>query len=313
MKINRRNPEASSLRAFFQEQWEILLEILDNWQEERYLKQWEQERLIDAVETIVEATEPKLRLAESYRQRLRDSASGLLHQVENLVDGLPPAIELSRESFVKDPWVNALFKDSSVMHRLFSSNRAVRAFFEDSDNAQCDEVFALLIAHRTEKRVLGAELRGDIIISGVEQTSVRFSGHQLEVPSSREAQVRSGVKQIIFDSVIEFLRHRMTRLKYEQAADGRLVIRSAWGNPEYYLEQLREQMHVPHSLIHLHDDQFRINSMGIKVAADVPGNANVFALQELGIGDQPVRVVSLVRYPRRELQPLSELESFKFL
>lgn len=313
MSVNRRIPEASALRAFFQEQWETLQQLLDARQEERLRIQQEQETLNDAVESIVEGTETRLRLASGYQRRLRGSARGLLEHIETLIDALPAAIELSQKAFVRDPWVNALFRNPHGMHQLFSGNSQVQAFFDEPAHQQSSEVFALLFVNRTEKRILGSEMRGDIIVSGVEQTAVSFTGHSLRAPRASEEQARYAVKELLFESVIQFLRQRMTRLKYESREDGKIGAQAALTNPDLYLERLLEQMHLPQSLIRLQDDQLRINSMGIKIPPDAPGRASEIALQELGVGDRPARVVTLVRYPRAELQEAPTLESLRIL
>jgi len=162
--LNKRIPEASALREFFQEQWEYLQRLLEARQLNKRQQQREAEGLSSAVETIVEGTDTRLRAIGNYQKRLRRSARELLDYIERLVTDMPPAVKVSQTAYSNNSLVNTLFVNTDAMHQLFSRSPAVQNYVNDLENLQRQEVFALLFLNRTEKNVLGSEIRGEIIL-----------------------------------------------------------------------------------------------------------------------------------------------------
>ncbi len=310
--MNKRISEASALRAFFQDQWEHLQQLLEARQSGRRQQQNEAKRLASAVESIVEGTDNRLRALGDYQKRLRKSARELLDYIEGLVAGMPPAVQLGQTAYSDNALVNMLFDNSRAMHQLFSSNQPVQAFFADRENPQRQEVFALLFLNRTEKNILGADLSGEVIQKEVQQTSVSFSAHQLIAPEETEQAARRALKKTLFDSVVQHLKLQMTELRYrgsreEKWAQAKQAERNI-DNPAVYIEVLVEQLSLPQKLISLQDKLLRVSKMGLKLPLDARTPSNKVKLHEVGIGGQQTRIVTLVRYPRAELQaPPSDL------
>jgi len=88
--LNKRIPEASALREFFQEQWEHLQQLLEARQLNKLQQQSEAERLSSAVGTIVEGTDIRLRAIGNYQE-------------ENPVRERHPAIEVTDYSIATQP------------------------------------------------------------------------------------------------------------------------------------------------------------------------------------------------------------------
>jgi len=304
--LNKRIPEASALREFFQEQWEYLQQLLEARQLNKLQQQREAESLSSAVETIVDGTDIRLRAIGNYQKRLRKSAREFLDYIEALVAGMPPAVQVSQTAYSSNSLVNTLFASTEAMHRLFSQSSPVQNYFNVAENRQRQEVFALLFLNRTVKNIFGAELRGEIILKEVPQTSVSFSGHQLIAPQATEDAARRALKKTLFEGVIQQLRLQITQLRYGQTDEEKVAgaqnPQSNINNPEVYIEMLVEQLSLPKKLIRLQDQLLRVSKMGIKLPLDSTLPSNKVRLQEVEIDGEQARIVTLVRYPRDELQ-----------
>ena len=304
--MNKRIPEASALREFFQEQWEYLQQLLEARQLNKLQQQREAESLSSAVETIVDGTDIRLRAIGNYQKRLRKSAREFLDYIEALVAGMPPAVKVSQTAYSSNSLVNTLFASTEAMHRLFSQSSPVQNYFNVAENRQRQEVFALLFLNRTVKNIFGAELRGEIILREVPQTSVSFSGHQLIAPQATEDAARRALKKTLFEGVIQQLRLQITQLRYGQTDEEKVAgaqnPQSNINNPEVYMEMLVEQLSLPKKLIRLQDQLLRVSKMGIKLPLDSALPSNKVRLHEVEIDGEQARIVTLVRYPRDELQ-----------
>jgi hypothetical protein len=304
---NKRIPEASALREFFQEQWEYLHQLLEARQISRLKQQEEKKQLSRAVESIVEGTDKRIRGIGGYQKQLRNSAHGLLGHIEKLVEDMPPAVVVNRVAFANDPRVSSLFVNAIEMLQLFSQNADIQTFFSSNENLERHEVFALLFLNREKKNVLGAEMRGEIILREIKQTAINFFGHQLIGPSATEESARAVMKKTLFDSVIRHLKNNITQLRHSLSEKQKKVVLNNpsknISNPEVYLEMLREQLSLPQELIKLQDNLLRVSKMGIKLPLESRVPSNIMQLYEVEIGGRQSRIVTLVRFPRKELLP----------
>ncbi len=306
--MNKRVAEASSLRGFFQEQWEYLKLLIEDYQTRKQIFQKEKVALHDAIESIVESTDTRLRAVGSYQDSLRLSARGLLDHIEKLAIDIPPAKLVSRQTYNNDPLVKTLFTSPYQIQKLFSQNKTVRNFFENPDHKHLNEVFAILFLNRREKTILGAELQGEMIVKDVIQTAVIFSGHRLLSPSTTENSLRSAMKRILFETTVEYLRKILTDMRFARTEGemlaGMIDPSRNLDNPSYYLEILTEQMSQPKRLISIQNSLLKVNAMGIKINEDSSIAANEMQLTEMTVGADQSQVMTLVRFPRDEIQAI---------
>lgn len=310
--MNKRISEASALRVFFQEQWEHLQQLLEARESNRLRHKAEAEKLSSAVESIVEGTDARLSAIGGYHKRLRQSARELLDYIEGLVADMPPALQVSQAAYSGNSLVNTLFQNTETMHQLFSQSVPVQEFFRHPENRQQQEVFALLFLSRAEKDILGSEIRGEIILKDVPQTTVSFSGHQLIAPRATEEAARGALMKTLFESVTRQLKIEITRSRYGQTEEEKVAgaqnPRCNLNNPEVYIGMLVEQLSLPQKLLNLQDNLLRVSKMGIKLSLDSNVPSNKVRLYEVEVEGNESRVVTLVRYPRDELRtPPSDL------
>ncbi|MCP3871055.1 MAG: hypothetical protein GY703_23745 [Gammaproteobacteria bacterium] len=302
---NRRVAEAVALRGFFQEQWQQLQQLLIDWQQLRENRALESDRLSDAVESIVDGTDSRIRGIGSYKKQLRNSTRALIEHIEGVVQAIPPAMIVDHSAIVRNPLVRSLFRDRHYMQALFGKNTDIRAYFDSAEFADRKEVFALLFVLRSEKKVLGAEIHGDILLKEVQQTSVTFHGHQILGPGHEEGVVRSVVKRMLFNSVISHTRRKINRLRNsltdEEKTIAALDASRNVNNPVVYLNLLVDELSAPKQLISVKDNLLRVNRMGIRLPMESGVSSDVLKLFEIEVSGSQSRVAALVRYPRNEL------------
>lgn len=141
-----------------------------------------------AIEIAVGETDPRLRLVTGYRRRLRQPIVRSLAWVSQLVIRIPGPFEISRRTWGSDPQVNALFGSADDIDTLFSRSEPVREYFRE--NPGSDRVCLPLVMYRSEKKIMGMSLAGDIVRRDVAQTAVNYSGHWLGICASGEDELR---------------------------------------------------------------------------------------------------------------------------
>jgi hypothetical protein len=155
-----------------------------------------QERLAalrDAIEQVVDASEPRLRLVGDYADKLVDAVDAALTHCHQLTRQLPPALILSARAWASDPRVNAFFATVADLRATLSEPRSVREFFQQP--SQPEECFALMLMVKQETETFGAALAGDTLVREVRQIRVSFSEHQLYFPAASETELRQNLRQ----------------------------------------------------------------------------------------------------------------------
>ncbi|OOZ37461.1 hypothetical protein [Solemya velesiana gill symbiont] len=190
----KRIAEASSLRGYFQEQWDQLMRLLEAQSQKREARLAEEDRLDEAIESIVTRTDSRMRALTRYKTRLREGARGLLLHIDNLVDELPDALLISKDTFLQDPQVSTFFSSIEEVNELCNQFYDMHDYLITPEHRGANEIFFILFLKYQEKTVLGSEIQGDILLREVQQTSVTFFGHQLLAPSVTELEVRHALK-----------------------------------------------------------------------------------------------------------------------
>lgn len=297
--MTQRIAEASALRRFFHEQWTHFQSLLEVPQQ----REAQAQELSQAVETIVDGTDKRLRSLMGYQKRLRDGARQLLDYVGNLVTSLPEPLLINRRNLVMDPLIRRLIRTPQQLHSLFADNPGIQHFFSDPANTDRQEVYALMFFIYQQQRRFGPELRGEIILQDVEQTWVSFVAPEVVAPRASEPEIRSATKEMLFESAIAHIKQELIQQPGQASSESSLN----WlepdkniKNPEVYFNQLLKLLARPNELLGIHENQLHISSMGIKLPSDSPGSTNTLHLQQLQVGEEPIRVMSMVRFPREE-------------
>jgi hypothetical protein len=171
--------------------------------------------VLSAIEKVVDGTDSRIRLVNSYKKKLQDGVVTALDFIDERVARIPGALEISSRSFISDPYVNAFFVNINDLQNVFSHSSEIRDFIEvygELENLQC---CCLLCMQKTERSTLGMELSGEILKKDVQQTAVSFSDHRIYSPAPTEAAARDGLKECLLGGLITNALERIMRAKVE--------------------------------------------------------------------------------------------------
>jgi hypothetical protein len=159
--------------------------------ERRAMREQERARaaaLAEAIEEVVAGVEPKLRAVGGYQRKLGPDIQRFLDFVAAIIAQLPPAIELSRAAWQRDPQVNAFFAAAKDLPLCLSRAPELSDYFEREPLAT--EAYCIMTSTRAERQVFGIGLHGDTLQRDLAQTSVGFVEPLILAPSPSEEAVR---------------------------------------------------------------------------------------------------------------------------
>ncbi len=163
----------------------------------------EEAAIRDAIEQLVEDTDPRIRLISRYQKKLRPGVEVALKHARDIVARIPGPIALDTETWRMDPLVNAAFARADEIPDMVSRSQEVREFFQRGAGRQLQECFALFGVQRQERKILGKELVGEIIQNDVVQTTVSFTNYRLIAPAPTEADLRHEIERRAFHHLAE--------------------------------------------------------------------------------------------------------------
>ncbi len=156
-----------------------------------------------AIERVVEGSDPRLRALPGYRKRLRAPVESAVRHVIDLVNRLPEPVEISRQAFRNDPRLRAFFVSPEHLQETIGNCPMVSDYLRAARPAADETIFGLLSMTRSEKNILGMDLRGDTVQREVAQVAVNFSDHRYLGPSGGETETRRELMRRGFDFLIE--------------------------------------------------------------------------------------------------------------
>ena len=184
--------------------------------------------LIDAaMERVISGTDPRLVAVSGYKRKLRPAVEKSVGYVINVVDRLPPSVELSRKTFGTHPLLRALFVSPRHVQDVLTRSPPVRLFTQ-AQTVVPERGYALLGVQRGERTVLGMELQGEAVQREVRQTSVSFAEHQLTEVTGDEDATRWELKKNAFDHLVEraLVRIASARSRKDQLKNTRSLLES---------------------------------------------------------------------------------------
>jgi len=170
-----------------------------------------------ATERVVDGTDPRLRAVSGYARRLRPSVGRAVDHVLQLVDSLPPPMELSRRRFTSDRRLRELFASPDHLAELLQQSPALRECLDQRKGLDPETIHGLLGVLRHERRVLGMALQGGMVRREVAQVVVSFDHHRLMGLQESEQGSRWELKKRAFDFLIQLALKNLTSLRLGQA------------------------------------------------------------------------------------------------
>lgn len=293
----------------------------------------------EAIAAAIDHTDPRIRLVSGHRKRLRGVVASALDYVDALVERIPGLLEISRIGFATDPRVRAFFVNPDDLRAAISRSSELREYLGD---ARCDACCALLCMKKTERRILGMEMQGDMLRRDVAQVSISFSDHHIDSPAPSEAEAREGLKHCLCESLLNRCLERINRQKLGRrrleaeiadlrrrrakplapagregeapaVAEVRLAELEAQlesmpeAGPAASLAVLEEVLGGATEHVRIHCVSLEIDDMGIVVESGSTRRGHRVEVAEAELGNGGRRVVVLARIPREELLPQREL------
>ena len=279
----------------------------------------------EAVDAIVDAVEPKVRMHSRYRQKLEPAVRKTIAHLRSLAATPLEPIELSRAAWAKDPRVNAFFATADDVPAVLGRSDELQRFFAQSD---ASEAYALLGMQKTEKR---EETR----------TLVSFSDHRVGAPGATIAAARvelgrrillrlaqAALARIIaidekageLESHKAYLAARLRLLRASEEKDTGDIERELKKTVEAFIEakgslatldgyigHIDEVFSHPERHVALTRTALRVDRLGVKVEGEATGPVNDLSLAELSIGSDLHAVIAVARCPRAEMPSREQL------
>ncbi|MGZ8159578.1 MAG: hypothetical protein ACXWT1_14740 [Methylobacter sp.] len=285
MNGEKRSHETSSLRTFFDEQLDHLQKLADNLGSHIHdlERQTKEDRQI--VESFVDASNSKMRAVHGYAHKLREHVRALYDHVLQVADQIPPPVDLNLAAFRTDPLVNALFVNNNDIDKLFNTDPDVDVFLRAHSQYQVPVLYALLTASKSEKRLLGIGMQGDMLVREVPQQAVNFSSYKIHAPCAGSAELSTALKEYLFGRVVALIKQEMVSRMVDQTlkpGDDSYESRiKSLANPDVYLNALIEYIEVPAKLLSIDKLHFKLSKLGIKLEDGDRQSANEFDIHEL--------------------------------
>jgi len=166
-----------------------------------------------AIEQTVDQVNPRLRAVSGYRKRLYPVVDAIMTYSDELAARVRGPVLVDRQSWAKNPTVNALFGSIDRLRRVLTGPE-VRKYVKI--NQLGGDCFAVLASMPDVRNQLGMELVGEAVQRDVRQTTVGFSDHEVALVGADEAAVREQLaviaREILVGIAVEDILERESRI-----------------------------------------------------------------------------------------------------
>ncbi|MFT5701321.1 MAG: hypothetical protein ACI8ZB_004212 [Desulforhopalus sp.] len=163
----------------------------------------------DFIDHVVNAVEPKLKLAKDYRKKLLGPIDLCREHCKAMVAEIPGPIYLKESGYYDDPAINAAFLGSARIENLLK-----RA---DGDKSQPKlsgtERFALLTMKSKERTVFGSKQQDDMILSDIAMRCITFTDHNIVGLATTLSRSREALEKFTFDIIVEATARELSEIR----------------------------------------------------------------------------------------------------
>lgn len=294
MSDDRRSAHASPLRAFFNQQLDHLHGLLSQHQSANEIAADDRE----LIEHFVDLANSRLRIINDYAGKLRGHVCCLHRHVMDLADTIPPAVELSRATFVEDAMINALFVNPGEIDRLLIQGSDLEHLWRQLGRPE--QLYALLVVKKQHKFGFGVGMLGNLLVRDLPRETINFSGHKLLLASQDSEALQGSLRNYLLDSVIRLMKLHLAQLLMQQEYEADHSYRArlqSLANPEIYLQALIAALASPTALLAIEQCRIRVNKLGVMVDdKDSDQVVNEFIVPEVQWADGSRQVMLPVIY-----------------
>jgi hypothetical protein len=165
------------------------------------------------LQRVVALVGKTLAVAPGFTTRLAAPVAHAREFCAQLVDALPSAVTINRQSFASDPLVHALFASADDIGAALAASEQVRTYLAEPRSRQEDSFIALLAARRVDKSVFGVALQGEIVTTDVAQTLLQFSNQTVILPADNPDLARDVFLEATFDSLLLTFAGHLARVR----------------------------------------------------------------------------------------------------
>ncbi len=159
-------------------------------------------RLDEAIERVIEGTDPRLRALGETRERLAPVVSHALEFARGVAARLPAGIDMSPAAWDGTPVLRAMFARPADIARVLSDSEDLREFLASPDALGLETIHCVVASTRLERTVLGAALEGDMLRQDVVQKTVSFGDFRLVGFSPTEDALRTRIGEFVFEGLV---------------------------------------------------------------------------------------------------------------
>ena len=153
----------------------------------------------EALERIIQLTNPRLQYARRFRPRLVPAVRTAMDYARSMLASVPPAREASTQAWQSDVYMRAFFATADDLVRAFSRSPELRAWFDANPAAQ--EVSVVLSMLLVERKMLGVVLVGSELQRDVPQITVSFTDYRARICGPSESELRQDIERRIVDQL----------------------------------------------------------------------------------------------------------------
>ena len=175
-------------------------------------ERYPEEMVESAIERAVDGTNPWLRGLTGYRRKLRPAVLHAIDHIVALANGMQTPLELSRESYGREPQLQLFFISSEQMEQVLRADPALVAFRATAGNAN-RPAWAQLVMKCEQHRAFGADLLGETIVRDVPQVTVSMSGHRLLDPTADLAETRNHLMKRSYEHLLKLALARIAAVE----------------------------------------------------------------------------------------------------
>ena len=159
-------------------------------------------RLKEAVDRVIQGTDPRLKAIGNVRERLAPAVAVALDYVHELAGSIPTCIEITPEAWARSAMLRAMFVRPADVADTLSNSHDLREFLGSPQALGMETIYCVVGATRVERTVFGAAMEGDILRQDIVQKTVGFDDFRLVGFSQTEELLRERIEDIALEGLL---------------------------------------------------------------------------------------------------------------
>jgi hypothetical protein len=176
------------------------------------LKSWHrrQQEEKQLVEDVVDAVDPRIKIARGYRKQLKKPIQACLAHCRAVVMNIPGPIQLKFTDFDSNPLIAVIFLGSSIgLKDLIAQQDSLVL---PVDSREKNRVALLTMAHN-ETTVFGAKREGEMIVGDARMQSITFTDHKIVGLSTNLEESRDKLEKVVLHIILETVSREIAALR----------------------------------------------------------------------------------------------------